>query len=170
MIFVRRKKKFVYFFGSLYRCKIFWRIHFSHPRSDLTSISQLNRGLAEKNSLKSQNPPKSDNFSQKLLYNKAANHCSQIFIFVDFGPIFSEVGGFDEEQKSGKSRFETTIYSLNISKSSHRKTVSIELGDLMDGFESNFKFQRPRTRPRRDIVSDVEQISAQESMLIHSFH
>ena len=95
---------------------------------------------------------------------------SQIFNFVDFGPIFSEVGGFDEEQKSEKSRFETTIYSLNISKSSRRKTVSSQLGCLMDGFESNFKFQRPRTRPRWDIVSDVEQISAQESMLIHSFH
>ena len=39
----RPKKKLRFFFESLYRCKIFRRIHFSHPRSDLTSISKLNR-------------------------------------------------------------------------------------------------------------------------------
>ena len=41
-IFFRCKKKVSKFFGLLYRCEIFWRIHFSHPRSDLTSISGWN--------------------------------------------------------------------------------------------------------------------------------
>ena len=40
-IFFDDKKNFSKIFGSQYRCKIFWRIHFSHPRSDLTSISNL---------------------------------------------------------------------------------------------------------------------------------
>ena len=39
-LFFRWKKKF-HFFRLLDRCEIFWRIHFSHPRSDLTSISSL---------------------------------------------------------------------------------------------------------------------------------
>ena len=73
-------------------------------------------------------------------------------------------------KKLRKIRFETTSNNSKISSSSGRETVSSELDDLMDGFEPNFKFQRSRIRPRRDIVSDVEQISAQESMLIHSFH
>ena len=49
IIFFHRKKKLSIFFGSLDRCKIFWRIHFSHPRSDLTSISGQNR-LSKKKS------------------------------------------------------------------------------------------------------------------------
>ena len=31
-------KKSWEFFGSLYRCKIFWRIHFSHPFCHLSSV------------------------------------------------------------------------------------------------------------------------------------
>ena len=37
-IFFRSKKKVEIFSESLYRCKIFRRIHFSHPWSDLTSL------------------------------------------------------------------------------------------------------------------------------------
>ena len=36
--FFRSKKKVEKIFESLYRCKIFWRTHFSHPWSDLTSL------------------------------------------------------------------------------------------------------------------------------------
>ena len=42
LFFFDAKKKVSIFFGLLYRCEIFWRIHFSHPRSDLTSISGWN--------------------------------------------------------------------------------------------------------------------------------
>ena len=39
IIFFRPKKKVEKIFESLYRCKIFRRIHFSHPWSDLTSLN-----------------------------------------------------------------------------------------------------------------------------------
>jgi len=38
--FFSMKKKSGKKIGSLDRCKIFWRIHFSHPQSDLTTLNQ----------------------------------------------------------------------------------------------------------------------------------
>ena len=47
-IFFDEKKMSDKKFFSLSRCKFFWRIHFSHPRSDLTSISWRNLVLKKK--------------------------------------------------------------------------------------------------------------------------